>query len=950
MRGDLSARVRCWFAVLGLAALVGCGGGGGASGGGGSDFGAGGTGQQFDPLANLVATGQPTEFRQTARFTVDVDSGEVTVQQPDAVASRAVFAGTVVDFTSSLLFDQPGNSGLKVLRVQFRNQSGLTIGRNADGTVTGLRVLFSEPRSLTGPELDLRNRCTVSTWAGNGAYASVDGPSDQASFQGGIAVASGDGSVQFVSEFGSNRIRQISDGTSNTIAISEAAGGSPLPLNQPLGLVYNPVDQALYVCEAGGRRIRRVTLDGLSNTIVGNGTPGTTDGPGNLARVNNPTCITVTETGDLYFVDGGPGLVRRITYTGGGDAASRRLAANYQVTTIAGSGLAGFADGTGNAASLNNPLGITWGDGHLYVADTGNRRIRRVSPSGEVVTIAGTGADGSVDGYGDAASFRSPSGICWTSRGLVITDRVAHLVRLCSLRSPDAPTSSPSSFVLRRLAGRVDPGIADGTSNTVQFNSPFGVSEDAAGNLYVADYSNNRIRRITLDLGNFTIGPPGSGGATEAVKLANADGIVPSTGFGAETPFRQYPEALVNGASSQDKDWWFSVPAGVRAFDFEVLVEAATDGPATPPAGTATLGSSYAYVRTLAGHAGQGAVDGTFAQARFGELLGLDVDAAGNVFVIDRQHHSVRRIGTNGRVSTVVGIQGLSGSTNGTGDVASLDQPGDLAVSPDGQELFVTELNGHRVRRVALSAYGDPTRSAQWLVSTVAGTGVSPDASPETNGLGNVATLEGPQGICRDSSGTLYVAELFGHRVRRIQFLGGDPTLAASYVVTTVAGSGSQGTADGSGVGATFTLPFGITIDGVGNLYVSDNAGTANGSIRKISPHGEVVTLATALSYPRGVAVDTAGFIYVIETNANIVTRLSADGSTRRVVAGQDSVGGGPANGTGDVARLFNASALAIDITGNLYFTDGQNAASQVRVIERVIDVGRPGEPVSQDF
>lgn len=944
---------RRWCAVVAVGALAGCGGGGGGGGAsaGGVDGGAGFGGAFLDPLAGLVPTGASTEFRQTARFAVDVESGKVTVDQPEGrAASRAVLSGTVVNFSSSVLFDQPGDSGLKVLRVSLRNQSGLTIGHTADGAVTGLRVFFSTPRSLEGAELDLRDRCTVSSWAGSGAASGADGAADQAGLQGSIAVANGDGSVQFISDFVANRLRQRRDGTVNTIAISESSGGAPVPFNHPFGLAYNRVDQSLWVCDAGGHRVRRVTLDGLSSTICGDGTANSVDGPGNAARCNNPVGITVSPDGVVYFTEGSGSRVRRIVYNGGGGNDQRRLASNYQVSTVAGSGVAGIADGTSNTVMFNYPIGIAWGDGQLYIADTGNRRIRRVSVSGETVTIAGTGASGSGDGYGDVATFDSPVGLCWTTRGLVIADRGAHVIRLCSLRNDGAPTSSPTSWVVRRLAGNGTPGITDGTSNTVQFNQPYGVTEDGAGNLYVADYGNHRIRRITLDLGNFTLGQPGNDGGTEQVRLTNADGIAPSTGFGDETPFRLYPEALANGATSQEKDWWFSVPSGVRAFDFEVIVAAATDGPATPPAGTANLGSSYAYVRTLAGHAGQGAVDGTLAQARFGELLGLDVDAAGNVFVIDRQHHSVRRIGTNGRVSTVVGIRGLSGSTNGTGDVASLDQPGDLAVSPDGQEIFVTELNGHRVRRIALSAYGDPTRSAQWLVSTVAGTGVSPDASPETNGLGNVATLEGPQGICRDSSGTLYVTELYGHRVRRIQFLGGDPTLAASYVVTTVAGSGNQGTADGSGVDATFTLPYGIGIDGVGNLYVSDNAGTANGSIRKISPHGQVVTLANALSYPRGVAVDSAGFIYVIETGANILTRLSADGSTRRVVAGLDSVGGGPANGTGNVARLLNASALAIDITGNLYFTDGQNGASQVRVIERVIDVGRPGEPVSQDF
>ncbi len=842
-----------------------------------------------------------------------------------------------------------GDSGIKVLRVTLKNQSGLSIGRNADGTVTGLRVLFSEPRSLAGAPLDLRDRCTVSTWAGTGAYSSVDGRLDEASFQGSVAVATGDGSVQFVTDFGSGRVRQIADGTVNTVAISEEVGGVQVPLNLPLGLAYNRVDRSLWVCDAGGHRVRRITLDGLSNTICGSGVAGSTDGPGGTALCNRPTGITVSPTGDVYFTEGAGNRVRQITYMGGNSDAERRLATNYQVTTIAGSGLAGIADGTSNTVLFNNPLGIAWGDGNLYVADTGNRRIRRVSVTGETVTIAGTGVSGSSDGYGDTATFNSPVGICWTSRGLVITDRSAHVVRLCSLRSADAPSSSPSSWIVRRLAGNGTAGIADGTSNTVQFNAPFGVSEDSAGNLYVADYSNSRIRRLTSQIGAFDLGQPGSSGGLDPVRLVNADGVAPQTGFGSQTPFRLYNEVVDNGARSQPLDWWFAVPAGVRAFDFQVVVEAVTDGPATPGAGSTAVGSSYAYLRTLAGGTQSGSSDGVAAQARFGQITGMATDAAGNVYVSDGANHSVRRIGVDGRVTTIVGVDGTAGGLDSTGDVATLDGPGGLVVNPEGTALYVTEQTGHRVRLLELCDCGDPTLPADWDVFTIAGTGVSPGVAAETNGTGDVATFEGPYGICRDSVGTLFVTEQDGHRVRRIQYLGGDPADPLSYRVSTYAGSGADGGTDGTGTAASFSLPAGVAIDQVGNLYVADATGSVNGRVRKISPDRQVTTLATGVGYPRGIAVDTAGMIYVVESQSHVVTRLAANGATRRIVAGATGASGN-ADGPGDTARLYSPNALTRDVTGNLYVADGPPGPCRVRIVQRVLANGRPGEPVSNDF
>jgi len=370
------------------------------------------------------------------------------------------------------------------------------------------------------------------------------------------------------------------------------------------------------------------------------------------------------------------------------------------------------------------------------------------------------------------------------------------------------------------------------------------------------------------------------------------------------------------------------------------VVETVTQGPAAPGAGTSSLGSPNAYLRTLAGSATAGFQDGVGTQARFSNVRGLAVDGAGNVYCGESNSHSVRRIGVDGRVTTVAGTSGASGSTDGNGDVASFNQPVGVVVNQDGTELFVADAMNRKIRRVALSDGGDPTEAGDWVVSTLAGTGADPGSSPETNGLGSVATFETVWGICRDSVGALYVTESAGDRVRRIQFLGGDPILPASWRVSTFAGSGARGSADGAGASASFAAPTGIAIDREGNVFVADSL---YGLVRKITPDRVVSTFASSINQPYGLALDAAGFVYIPELGAHDVVRVTPDGTTRRVVAGWTGVSGS-ADGPGDTALVASPLALARDASGNLYIADGPGTiGSRVRVVHRVIETGQAG-------
>jgi len=234
------------------------------------------------------------------------------------------------------------------------------------------------------------------------------------------------------------------------------------------------------VTDADNNRIRKITPadrieDRVVSTFAGSDTEGSGNGTGTAAQFNHPFGVAVDSSGNVFVGDLDNHRIRRITPAG-------------VVSTLAGTGIRGHADGIGNTAQFNDPLGVAVdSSGNVYVADYSNNRIRKITPGGMVSTLAGSGTEGYVDDTGSTAQFKSPTGVAVDSSGNVyVTDFSNHRIRKIT------PAGVVSTF-----AGTGTRAHADGTANKAQFNYPSGVAMDSRGNVYVADARNNRIRKIT---------------------------------------------------------------------------------------------------------------------------------------------------------------------------------------------------------------------------------------------------------------------------------------------------------------------------------------------------------------------------------------------------------------------------------------------------------------------
>ena len=330
------------------------------------------------------------------------------------------------------------------------------------------------------------------------------------------------------------------------------------------------------------------------------------------------------------------------------------------VTTLAGSGQAGFADGSGLVAQFNGPTGVAVdSSGTLYVADQSNHRIRKITTEGTVTTLAGDGYVGSTDGPGSTARFYFPLALALDNSGnIYVADSINNRIRKIT-----------SSGVVTTLAGNGQGGLADSSSGStnVKFWQPNGVAVDSGGNVYVGDSYNNRLRYISSYGYVMTLAGSGAFGQYNEITFADGNGSV---------AIFWNPQGVAVDSSG---NVYIADKSNHRIRKYKSGV-----------------------VSTLAGSGESGFADGTGAAAKFGRPQGVAVDAAGNVYVAE--YRKIRKVTPSGVVTTLAGGD-VNGFQDGLGTNALFDQPAGVAVDSLGN-LYIADTNNNRIRKITFFVPG----------------------------------------------------------------------------------------------------------------------------------------------------------------------------------------------------------------------------------------------------
>lgn len=609
--------------------------------------------------------------------------------------------------------------------------------------------------------------------------------------------------------------------------------------------------------------------------------PGATDGKGKEAQFGNSYSdvgvsakgTAIDKNGNLYVADIGNHTIRKVTTDG-------------VVTTIAGkAGVAGSEDGTESEARFRYPMGLAIDNsGNLFVTDSGNYTIRKISPSGIVTTLAGSpGKQGSANGDGVNARFMRPKGIAVDGNGIIyVADTFDATIRRIS------PTG-----VVTTLAGRSQVGgYRDGVGNTALFANPLDVAVSPKGDIYVADEGNSAIRKITFS-GHVTtyLNPP----ATQ--EGMDADGRLNVAGISA-------PEALA-----------FDSAGNLFVSEIESLRKIGTDGYVTtiagmksgPPKSVSGIGKLASFsnpghpsidkfgnlyvaddtelrkvmpdgnATSFAGSStSSGYRDGHATVARFNQPRGITSDKFGNLYVDDSQNGVIRKISASGEVTTLAGTIAVHAHKDGIGVQAQLDWPTQILSDASGNVYF-TEANAHVVRKIDVAG----------IVTTIAGV---PGEAGLRDGIGIKARFNKPSSIALDEFGHLFVYDAGSGAFREVdlstfsvktlekklrtsdnapvpdddpkQFvLDSNENIYFSRAATIrkvnelgrssiLAGrTGIVGSRDGDASNALFSRPSCLARDGIGNIFVCDgDMKTYFTRIRKIDPEGTVSTLVGSQS------------------------------------------------------------------------------------------------------
>jgi sugar lactone lactonase YvrE len=670
-------------------------------------------------------------------------------------------------------------------------------------------------------------------------------------------------------------------------------------------------------------------------TVAGNGTEGY-GGDGGLATaanlngtayVNYSQGVVVDSAGNLYFADVANNRIRKV-------AAGTGI-----ITTAAGNGTAGYTGdgGAATSAELNDPQGVALdGAGNLYIADFNNDAIREVAAAtGVITTIAGNGAGVPLSGL---------SGLAFDAAGnLYIADSAENVIIKL-----DAKTKS-MSIVAGDLTYNSGYSGDYGPATFARLDSPTGVAFDAAGNLYIADNLNNVIRKVSASNGVITtVAGNGYGAGTYSGGYSGDGG--PATSAELNSP---QAVALDSTGNLYIADKFNNVVREVSANQFISSV-----------VGNGTAGCLYA------GNFGYGG-SGDGGPATSAELCypgGIAFDNTGNLYITDSSGFRVRKVTVSAPPPTVQAAAPVFSVSAGT---YSSPQSVTISDTTPGAAIYLT-MSGNTPTSASAGYNGSINVSGTvtinaiaiapgYLQSSVATAAYTISSSPVAviktivgdgvfgfSGAGGAATsveLGTAYGVAFDKSGDLFITDGANNVVWEVA--------AKTGLISIAVGNGKAGYSgdNGPATNAELNAPFGIALDGAGNLYIADQN---NNVIRKVTAStGLITTIAgngqhgysgdggaatsAELAYPQGIVIDSAGNLYVADTYNGSVRKITVSTGIITTAAGNGTVGYTGDGGAATSASLSSPNAVTFDSADNLYIADSNGTIRKVTASTGII-------------
>jgi sugar lactone lactonase YvrE len=842
---------------------------------------------------------------------------------------------------------------------------------------------------------------TINTVAGNGNSGSTGdgGPATSAELNLPLSVIKV-GSDFYIAETAGKRVRKVSGGTITTAAgtgaicsrSGDGAAATAATLCSPQGAAVDATGN-LFIADTANNIVRKVTPGGVISTVAGTGAQGSSGdgGPATAAQLNGPRGVALDASGDLFIADTNNDVVREVS---GGTIT--RVAG-----TIGSPGLAGDG-GAAVSALLNSPTALAVNSGGaVFVADAGNSRIRKFTPGGNIATFAGSGFGFSGDGGpATAADLSNPQGIAVDGSGNVYiadtgnskirkVDNAGTITSVASISSSGvavgpagrviAASSSPSSLVVEVTPSGPQPIAGTGAhaysgdggpATLAELLYPSAVAVDASGDIFIVTAVIRRVQAFATPSAPLAVsGAPGDNSVTVRWSPPADTGGLPVLTY-TVTPSAGPPQMVATTMAH------FSRLANGTPYTFTVTATTAwATGP--PSAPSAPVTPTYAPRGVIVTHAGTAGVGPALSIAQWPLGLGLGPNDGGHLYVGDLQNGVVRDILiSTGNETVLAGASSFGYSGDGAQAVnAQMLDAG--AVITCGDSTYFTDTDNSVVRKV----------SANGIITTVAGTGVagySGDGGPATSarlhtpfGLAcgdpnlwpnspilfiadsyngvirsvsntgiidtlwcTTSTLYFPTGLAKNGNGFLDVADFGANRVVQIT-----PSCSVSFL----AGTGVQGSSGDGGPALSATLNGPYAVVDNGGLYISDSG---NNKIRFVNLAGNISTFAgtgvagfsgdggsptaARLNTPYGLTTaydhDGHAALFVADSLNYRVREVRLDGSSITTVAGNGTLSLSGDGGPAQDAQLANPFAIAIDAAGRLYVADLGN--SSIRMIQ----------------